>query len=464
MARQIKALALDFGSSSARGIVGAFDGKGIAFSEITRCGNQAVEIRGNLYWDIVGMYRFARDTISRTPGLSCMGIDTWGVDFGLLDRGGRLIGLPYSYRDPEVGRVAEEVFGRISEYELFQSSGVMIEPIAPLVQLCYWKKYMPEMLEAANSLQLMANLVAYLLTGEMSFDNSMASASGFYNIANDTWDKGMLTRLGLPDILTPTFPRPDVIGETAALDGAGKNIPVMRVCGHDTSSALMAVPARNRETALYVSCGSWVMAGCYLKQPMVTLDAYEAKLSNENGFDGEINLLRYINGLYILQECVKEWRLCCDYDIDYPEMESAAECLGFESAIDPDHSDFLTPGNMCGKIGRYLVDTGQRQADSRVKIYAAIMNGIAKSVAQTFTDIRRLVPRAYERIYIIGGGARSGYLCRRISALTELPLTAGPIEATAVGNICAQLIRKGEMADLNEAMEILEISKNAQNF
>lgn len=456
-----KVLALDYGSGSMRGVTGKYDGKSIAFQEVARAGTERVARDGNLYWDTGAMQRLAERSIGAAQDVSSVGIDTWGADFGLIGKDRKMISLPLSYRDPKVQGSAREVFDKIPPFELYQSNGTIIEDICPLVHLNYWKTHMPSLLEKAEGLQMMANLICFLLTGEKTFDNTLASPSGMYDLNADTWNAEVLKRLALPDILPETKRRENIL---AYAEGSNRRIPIMRICGHDTSSALMAVPAKKRDHILYVSTGSWVMTGCFLKEPVITRETYEAGLSNENGFDGEINFLRYSNGLYIVQECAKEWLEQENWTMDYSLIEEQAFFSGYEGAIDPDSAEFTHPGRMCEKINAFLKKTGQDITHSRAEVYAAILNGIADKAARTAADISRVLKKSFEAVYVLGGGAQSAYLCEAIKKKTGLRLFAGPVEATAAGNICTQLLRQKEISNLTEAAEVLRNSAKIKEF
>ena len=463
MAAAKKVLALDYGAGSMRSIEGNFDGGRLECRELLRRGNELVHVKGNLFWDIGTMHRFAVESIGCAENIDSVGIDTWGADFGMLDGNGRLLFLPRTYRDPQVQEFAEEVFSTISEYELFESNGTIIEDICPLVHLCYWKKYAPDWFNKTRTIQLMANLICYLLTGEATFDNTLASPSGMYSLARDDWNMEIMERLGLPDILPQTADRNDILGMTGVPEGGGK-IPVMRICGHDTSSALMAVPACHAGKALYVSTGSWVMTGCFLQEPVITREAFEAGLSNENGFDGEINFLRYSNGLFIVQECAREWKTE-GWEMDYGFLERGAKEARYGGYIDPDSPEFTRPGGMQEKILAYMERTGQPKPDGRAQIYAAILNGIANTAARTVRDIVRILnDREFDCIYVLGGGANSAYLCNEIKRKTGLRLYAGPVEATAIGNICTQLIRQKKLLNRSEAASLLRGSTKILEF
>lgn len=457
-----RVLALDYGASSMRSIEGAFNGERIECRELLRCRNELVRVKDNLYWDIGKMHRFSVEAIGCAETVDSVGIDTWGADFGMLDEEGKLLFLPRTYRDPQVQEFAEEVFSVVSGYELFESNGTIIEDICPLVHLCYWKKYAKDWFEKTRMIQFMANLVCYLLTGEVTFDNTLASPSGMYSIVRDDWNMEIMRRLALPDVLPQTTERNDILGMTGIPEG-GKKIPVMRICGHDTSSALMAVPAHHTEGILYVSTGSWVMTGCFLREPVITREVFEAGISNENGFDGEINFLKYCNGLFIVQECAREWETE-GWKMDYGFLENGAKESEYGGYIDPDSPEFTKPGRMCHKIFDYLEHAGQPKPNGKAEIYAAVLNGIALSTAKTVRNITHILSRKFECIYVLGGGARSTYLCNEIKKQTRLKVYAGPVEATAIGNICTQLIRQKELLNRSEAASLLHNSTEIIEF
>lgn len=441
-----------------RGVAGTFDGNRITFCEVARAKTKRIMAGGNLCWDTDAMQRLAEQSIAAARDVSSIGVDTWGADFGLIGRDGRLLFPPLSYRDPKAREAADEVFAAIPEYELYQSNGTIIEDICPLIQLCYLKNNMPALLERAGTLQLMSSLICFLLTGERTFDHTTASPSGLYDLRANGWNKDFLERLGLPDILPDTQRTETVLGHTQ------EGIPVLRICGHDTASALMAVSALSRDNVLYVSTGSWVMTGCFLREPVLTREAYDAGLSNENGFGGEINFLRYSNGLYIVQECAREWLEREHWVMDYDEIEAQALLSGYEGHIDPDNAEFASPGGMCAKVRAYLEKTGQEAPRSKADLYAAILNGIADRVARTAADISRILHKNFDGIYVLGGGAQSACLCRAIGKRTGQKLFAGLVEATAAGNICTQLIRQKELSDRSEAAEVLRRSLTIKEF
>lgn len=462
--KDLNVIAFDFGASSGRAIVGSFSGSKLRLDEIHRFKNGAVELPAGVYWNITGLYREIMEAFTKAAqkniALSSAAVDTWSVDFGILDKQGELIGIPWSYRDQRISEACPSVHEKISEYRLFQLSGINPDPILSLYQLVSMKSHEKAQFKNGHIMQPIANLLTYFLTGSVSCDPTLASMTALYNVQKKTWEKDLLDTLGLPDLLPDINSNRHIAGmlrENISADTGVCKIPIMSIAGHDSSSAAFAVPAQDRKEVIYISLGTWAVIGCFIDKPIISKEAFDMKFSNEVGYGGEINFVRFHTGFWILQECIKEW-LTEGYCLDYRALETEAFNSDTDSSIDPDSVEFSIPGNMNKKVCDYCKRTGQRVPQSKGEIYTAITRGLAYRLSQTLEGIKKLIPREYKRIHVVGGGSKDNYFCDQLHRFTGMEVQAGPVEAASIGNITAQLISLGELKDSGEAARLIRES------
>jgi rhamnulokinase len=462
--KTLNVLGMDYGASNGRGIVGRFDGNRLSIEEIHRFPNHAIRVFSNIYWDILSLFNEMKKTLIKIRAesipISSIGIDSWGIDFGILDGQGNLMGNPHCYRDPRTTDILQEAFRIYDEYTLFSRTGMYPTNIGTLFQLLAMKASEASILEKGRTLLFIPNLLSYFLTGNIGCESTMASTSLLYSPFTGEWLKDLLAGYGLPEILPPIVAPGSTIGtllqDIAMETGVGK-VPVISVAQHDTASAIASVPALDKEKVVYISCGTWSVVGTGIKKPLVNEKALQSRFNNEMGFGNEIMFVKNITGLWILQECVREW-MEEGYVVHYDSLNAEAEKCRFDSWIDVDSSDFTQPGNMSRKIREFCRKTGQREPQGRVEMYKCILLSLAHKYRETIDELKELTGNDFERIHMVGGGSRNGLLCRMTSRLTGKEVAAGPYEATVIGNLIAQLISLGEVKDTVEGIEIIRDS------
>ena len=405
-------------------------------------------------------------SVIRDIKINSIGIDTWGVDFGILDSQGNLLGNPHSYRDSRNQKSYEDALKVHSEYELFEKTGLRLAPIATLFQLISMKEKEKDILEKGKTLLFIPNLLSCFLTGNISCESSIAASSLLFDLRNNEWIKDLLYSYQLPDILPDIcetghnigYVRKSIMEET----GIGK-VPVISIAHHDTASAIASVPAEDKEDVIYISCGTWSVVGTTIPKPLINKDVFENGFCNEAGYDNEVMLVKNITGLWILQECAREWERE-GYHIDYAHMQESAEKSVYDSFIDVNDPVFAEPGHMQGKIFDHCKKAGQKVPENREEIFKCIILGLVNAYRETVDQIIRLTGKKYQKIHIVGGGSKNRYLCKMTSQSTGMEGIAGPDEATVIGNLMAQLISLKEIKDFNEGIKIIERSFRLERY
>jgi rhamnulokinase len=428
--------AVDLGASSGRVIVGRVGDGTLELAEVHRFGNEPVRLPSGLHWDVVALYRETVAGLRRAEGAVSAGIDTWAVDYGLLDDRGGLLGLPYHYRDE---RTAPPLpLSVLGAEELYAITGIQHLPFNTVYQLATEP---PARLAAAGTLLLVPDLLGYWLTGTVGAERTNASTTALLDVTAGGWSAPVATRLGLPAGLLPPLREPgDRIG--AALPHTGVEVPLVAVGSHDTASAVLAVPASSPRFA-YVSAGTWSLAGVELDEPVLTAASREANFTNEVGVDGTIRYLRNVMGLWLLQECQRGW--------DEPDtaalVEAAAKAPPFAAVVDPDDPAFLPPGDMPARIAEHCRRTGQQPPADRAATVRCILESLAIGHRAAIRDAVRLADHPVDVVHLVGGGSRNALLCQLTADACGLPVVAGPVEATAIGNILVQARADGGPAD-----------------
>ena len=463
-------LAMDYGAGSARGILGSFDGSMLSLNEVNRFQNRPVNTVTGIYWNILGLYDELLNTLaicgSLGAKLESLGIDTWGVDYGLIDNQGNLLGNPHSYRDNRTNEVFLEVSKTFSEYDFFQKTGVTPSVIMTLKQLVAAKRKEKAMLDNTKNLLFMPGLLGYFLTGDMSCDNTIAATSLLYDMETGKWCYDLLEKFAIPDILPKINKTGDRIGlirkELAEETGAGE-IPLISVAGHDTASAFAAGTEGSGEDVIYISCGTWSVIGSKVKVPIKTKEAFDNGFSNISGYGNEIIFGTNITGLYILQECEREWKKE-GYVIDYDHMQKCAFKSTYESYIDVTDPVFMQPGGMQGKIMGHCKRMNQKPPEGKEEVFKCVILGLAYAYKDVIRQMSMIMGKDYNKINIVGGGSKNRYLCHMTAKLTGIQVIAGPAEATAVGNLMAQLIALKEIKDTNQAVQVIKRSFEQEVF
>ncbi|MFA5561737.1 MAG: rhamnulokinase family protein [Eubacteriales bacterium] len=462
MAKRI--LAFDFGASSGRAMLASYDGQTIAVEEIHRFSNDPVTLHGHMYWDILRLWHEVKQGMlkARLAGpIDAVGIDTWGVDFALLDRHGELLGNPAHYRDPRTQGIPEEVFERLPAHELYRRTGIQTLRFNTLYQLYYLATRHPERLAQTDKILLIPDLFAYFLTGERRAEMTIASTSNFLDPHRRTWDTDILERLGVPTGILPELIAPGQVYGTLRPELCEElgcpPLPVIAVCTHDTASAVAAVPAvsAGAEGFAYISCGTWSLFGTELPAPLMSAGAEAAQFTNEGGWDGSIRFLKNIMGLWLIQESRRHWMRQGE-QVSYAELEAEALAAPpFVSFVDCDAPEFETAGDLPGRVQRFCEVTGQPVPRTRGEIMRCIYQSLAMKYKQHFATLCGLTGVRYPRIHMLGGGIKDTLLCRMTADATGVTVQAGPAEATVMGNIAVCLLSLGELDSLAQARAVI---------
>jgi len=438
--------AVDLGASSGRVILGRVAPDLLRLEEVARVGNVPVRAGDTLYWDILRLYRGVLDGLraagSAAPDgrLDSIGVDSWAVDYGLLDEDGRLLGNPVHYRDPRTDGVLAQVLATVPGTELYAATGTQFLPLNTVYQLVAAAG--TAQLAAARTLLLIPDLIAYWLTGALGAELTNASTTQLLDVHSRQWNVDIMRRLGIdPRLFPPLRAAGDPIGELrpAALDATGLAGPVAvtAVGSHDTASAVAAVPARGSRFA-YVSCGTWSLVGVELDRPVLTDDSRRANFTNELGVDGTIRYLRNVMGLWLFQESMRVWHAAgAGADLD-GLLRQAARLPGLAAVVDPDDPAFLPPGDMPGRIAQACARTGQPVPATPAATVRCILDSLALAHRAAVLDAQRLSGMSVDVVHVVGGGARNDLLCQLTADACGLPVEAGPVEATALGNVLVQ--------------------------
>lgn len=459
-----KVLAFDLGASSGRAMLGEFDGQTLHIQEIHRFSNDPVLVNGTLYWDILRLFHEIRQGITagvQMGGFDAIGIDTWGVDFALLDKDGRMLANPVHYRDLRTMGVDEEVFETIPREEIYSLTGIQHMRINTLYQLAYLAKREPELLERAQKLLLIPDLLAYFLTGQIRGEITNASTTNLFNPQTDAWCDELIGKLKIKRSLFPDTiyagesygPLSDSICEELSCP----KVPVIAVGTHDTASAVVSAPAKDRDFA-YISCGTWSLFGIENDGPILTDQARQANFTNEIGYGKKIRFLKNIMGLWLIQESRRQW-IREGQNVGFDQLENEAlEAKPFQCFIDPDVPDFEMPGNMPERIRQFCRRTGQYVPQTRGEVMRCIYQSLALKYRATLEGLQTITGKSYKSINMVGGGIKDTLLCRLAASACGIDVLAGPVEATVMGNIAVQFIALGEIKDLKDARRIIRDS------
>ncbi|MEV4538499.1 rhamnulokinase family protein [Asanoa sp. NPDC049518] len=439
--------AVDLGASSGRVVVGRVGAGQLDLTTAHRFPNQPVRAAGTLHWDVLALHAGVLAGLRAAGPVDSVGVDSWAVDYGLVDATGALLGNPVHYRDGRTDgwRVTAE---RLGEQRLYATTGLQQLPFNTLYQLAA-SAGTPQ-LAAARHLLLIPDLIGYWLTGEVGAEETNASTTQLYDVRARTWAAGLIADAGLPAGLFPPLRRAgDRIGPVRADAGLPWSTEVVAVGSHDTASAVVGVPADGTDFA-YISCGTWSLVGVELDAPVLTEASRLANFTNEGGVDGTIRYLRNVMGLWLLQECLREWG-----DPDLAALLGAAEAApAFGAVVDADDPVFLPPGGMPERIAAYCRRTGQAPPETRPAMVRCIMDSLALAHRRAVRTAAELSGRDVAVVHLVGGGARNALLCQLTADACGLPVLAGPVEATAVGNVLVQARAagavRGDLAALRE--------------
>ena len=457
-------LAFDLGAESGRGILGHFDGEHLRLEEKHRFANRPVRILDRLYWNPLSLFSEMKQGLglaakAQGGALDSVGVDTWGVDFALLGPGDALLDNPRNYRDPRTDGLLEEAFSLVPREEIFAQTGIQFMKFNTLYQLLAMRS--SPLLDQAHTLLLMGDLFNFFFTGAKVCEFSNATTTQFYNPSTGDWARTLLDRVGLPHHFLPEIIEPAThIGHlTGAIsEELGiRTVPFIAPATHDTGSAVAAVPTKDADYA-YISSGTWSLMGAEINAPVLSENALAHNFTNEGGVERTYRFLKNIMGLWLVQECRRQWERE-DRSYSYAELtELAARAPAFTAVINADDERFITPGDMPARIRAYCRGTSQTVPDDPGAIVRLALEALALKYRYVLNALEDLFKRRLERIHIVGGGIQNQLLCQFTANATQRPVVAGPVEATAIGNLMVQAIGLGEVGSLDEARQVVRNS------
>ena len=463
-------LAADFGGGSGRIIAGWIENGHIVMEEVHRFGNRQVRLGDHIYWDFPALFEDMKTGLKAagTKGykVKSIGVDTWGVDFGPIDRDGQLLGNPVCYRDGRTAGMQKEVFKKIDLKEHYGTTGIQVMEINTLAQLLSIKG--TAQLEAAEHLLFMPDLFSYFLTGKATNEYCIASTSELLDAKRREWSWETIEALGLPkrifgDIVMPGTVRGELRKDIAEETGL-KDVKVIAVGSHDTASAVAAVPAIEGDGPVaFLSSGTWSLLGIELPEPILTEEARQAEFTNEGGVGGRIRFLQNITGLWILQRLMAEWKERGE-EQTFGELLPAAAQASISSIIPVADAAFTNPPSMEKAISDYCRQSNQPVPQTKGEFVRCLFQSLAKKYKDAIEGVNGLLPESLKRLHIIGGGSQNGLLNQFTADALGIPVWAGPVEATAMGNILVQAMAAGEVADLAELREVVRRSVTPKVF
>jgi rhamnulokinase len=464
-------LAFDLGAESGRGVLGRFDGSRLSLEVVHRFPNGAVRTLDTLHWDVLRLYNEMLQTLrlcaAKHGALDGVGVDTWGVDFALLGRGGVLLGNPRHYRDPHTEGIMEQAFARVPRAEIFRHTGIQFMRFNTLFQLLALERDRSPLLDMAETLLFMPDLFHYWFTGIKVNEYTDASTSQMLDPNSRQWSYPLIDAFGLPSKTLGTLIQPGtVLGPlrpSIAQETGINAASVIAPASHDTASAIVAVPASASSWA-YISSGTWSLMGVELKQPLVGEAALQANFTNEGGAGGTIRFLKNIMGLWLVQECRRAWeRAGAAYSYD-ELMRQAEMATPFVSLVNPDDPSFILPANMPAALADFCRKTGQPAPDGIGGTVRCALESLALCYRWVLERLEALTGQRAEVIHIVGGGSQNALLNQFTADACNRPVLAGPVEATAIGNVLVQALGAGVLGSLADAREVVRRSFEVRTF
>ena len=464
-------LAVDLGAESGRAVLGVLDGGRLATTEIHRFPNVPVQLLGHWHWDVYWLFDEIKAALARAAaeapgGVDSIGLDTWGVDFGLLARDGSLLGLPFCYRDARTEGALDEFLKIVPRERVYELTGIQFLPFNTLYQVYAMVRERSPLLDAAADLLFMPDIFNYFLCGVKASEFTMATTSQFFNPRTREWNWGFFEEVGFSKKILQKVVGPGTVLGALRAEVAGETrhpaVPLVATASHDTAAAVAAVPAEGSGWA-YISSGTWSLVGVEESEPVITPAALAANFTNEGGVEGTIRFLKNVTGLWLLQQCRRSWSP--ELTLGYDELvAAAAEAPALAALVDPDAPDFLHPPDMPATLREYWRRTGQAEPPTRAGITRSILESLALKYRLTLDELRAVTGRAIDRIHIIGGGSRNRLLCQFTADATGRPVIAGPAEGTAIGNCLVQALALGEVRSLAELRAVVRASVNLAQY
>jgi rhamnulokinase len=466
-------LAVDLGASNGRVLLGRWDGSRFELHELHRFANGPVNILDSLHWDVLQLWSEIKTGLARyaqqwNEPLAGIGLDTWGVDYALLDSAGRLLGNPYHYRDARTDGMVERACELAGRDAIFNATGIQFMQLNTLYQLLSMVERRDPQLAAAETLLMLPDLFHYWLTGRRVAEYTIASTSQMLDARSRTWSTELLATFGISSAILPPVTmsgavlgelRPEVVAEA----GLRQAPPIIAVGSHDTASAVAAVPGLDGRSA-YISSGTWSLVGVETPQPVIDQRALTLNFTNEGGVSGDIRLLKNVTGLWLLQESRRQWQRE-GRDYSWQELLAlAAQAQPFRSLIDPDVRDFLSPGDMPAAVRAYCRRTGQPQPDSVGAVVRCCLESLALKARWVIEALESLLGHPLETIRIVGGGSQNHMLAQFTADACQRLVVAGPVEATALGNLLVQAIAAGHLPDVAAGRRAIAASATLHSF
>ncbi len=456
-------IAVDLGAESGRLILGKFDGKKIVLEEKHRFTTGGTRFNNILYWDSINFFNEIKKGLQKCnkSEIAAIAFDSWGVDFGLIDKNNHLLENPLHYRDSRTDGMMEECFKKVPREEVFEKTGVQFMQINTLFQLLWMKINQPYLLKSADCLLPIAALFSYFFSGEKAAEFTLATTTQCYDPRKNGWSNEILKNLNIPCEIMPQVVNPGTVtGKLLpfiAKELGIPQIPVIATASHDTAAAVAAVPAEGNNWA-FLSSGTWSLMGCEISSPLINQEVLKNNFTNEGGVNNTFRFLKNIMGLWLVQECKRSWE-SQNIKLSYPDLTKQAEkAEAFFCFIDPEDTAFLKPGNMPEKIQNYCRKTNQKVPSDRGSILRCILESLAFKYRQVLEKLEEMRKRKIDVLHIVGGGIQNKLLCQLTANATQKPVIAGPVEATAIGNILIQAIATGELSSVKQAREIVRNS------
>ena len=467
-------LALDFGASSARAIAGKLIKKKLEFQEIYRFKTGATNILGSLHWDILNFYNEIKKALriqAKKSSLKSLGIDTWGVDFVLLDKNGHLVSKPFHYRDHRTDGIMDVIFKDVPKEDIFNITGIQFMQLNSLFQLYSMKRDNSPLLKDADTFLMIADFFNYLFTGKKVCEYTNASTTQLLDLQTKEWSDDLIKAFNFPQKIFPEIVAPgtklgNVLPIISKETGINKDLTVIAPATHDTGSAIAAVPSKEKDF-IYISSGTWALLGTELDSPNISEKALRYNFTNEGGVFKTIRFLKNITGFWLLQECKRVWEEKSGVKNSFSQLTKEAikpEIKPFSFLIYPDHHDFLNPDDMPATIQNYCKKTGQQIPNKKGEFVRCILESIAFRYREVCDNLKEITGKSYNSIHIIGGGAQNSVLSQFTANINNLNVITGPIEATAIGNLLLQAYGMDEIKSLTHLREIVRNSIKIREY
>jgi rhamnulokinase len=459
----LRLLALDLGAESGRALSGTFDGSRLEMDVAHRFPNVPVHIGGTLYWDFPRLFGDVlagiRAALANGP-LASVGVDGWGVDFGLIDRRGRLLANPVHYRDTRTSGMLELAQQRVSAEKIYAQTGIQFMSINTLYQLLSMVEEHDPDLERADKLLMVPDLIHHFLCDSVAGEYTNATTTQCFDVSQGNWASQLLSNLDIPLGLFPEVAPPGTrLGPLRA--DVGGNLTVIAPATHDTASAVVATPLAADGTTAYLSSGTWSLIGLELQQPVLTRAAREGNLTNEGGVDGTVRLLKNVMGLWLVQEARRALGITLSYDELTAQAATAAPLSAF---IDPDDERFLRPGDLPANVRAFCVESHQTPPVDAASLVRVLLESLALKYAVVLRQLEAVSGRTVRTIHVVGGGSQNALLCQLTANASGVPVLAGPSEATSIGNLVVQAIALGELGSIAEARQMVAASWPARRY